>query len=274
MKRFYESESDPEDDNKNEDCFPSSESEVINNKESIKQVNDVVNDIKVVFENEDDKHHSESSLSENTSLIPEKVENTVVEEEIINKPINDTNDANIKDCDSIKGSDVLDNVTVKEVKEIADNSSKTAIDNLNKEDEETEEYIEFGTNKRKEKSSMDYEFNFNDIEENHESNPERENTKNKMNTFEYTDLDKEIENFGSNYNQFSTESMEHSENPSKFDLVKESITNIKPKLTGSPDDVIDLETGIVKPNEVTKLMKRFAEHNFKKLVHKDKVELR
>lgn len=51
------------------------------------------------------------------------------------------------------------------------------------------------------------------------------------------------------------------ENPVKtIDLIKAMATNIQPRLSGNPNDVIDLESGVRKPNEINRLMERFVKH--------------
>ncbi|KAF7279020.1 hypothetical protein GWI33_007661 [Rhynchophorus ferrugineus] len=90
--------------------------------------------------------------------------------------------------------------------------------------------------------------------------------------FVYNDICKEIESFGEN-NQ-NREDENKSILKTKKELLKEKLANIQPKLSGDPDHVIDLDTGITKPKEVVQLMERFAKHTLiKKHLPKHKVEL-
>lgn len=60
----------------------------------------------------------------------------------------------------------------------------------------------------------------------------------------------------------------------KLDLIKEQLKNSFPRLSGCPEQVIDLEEGVVKPSVVSDLMERFIKHNSLKKTAKSKVELR
>lgn len=57
------------------------------------------------------------------------------------------------------------------------------------------------------------------------------------------------------------------------DLLKAAIKNLQPKLSGSPDDVIDLDTGIRRPSNAKQLAEKFFRHTAKTKLHKYKVEL-
>lgn len=105
-----------------------------------------------------------------------------------------------------------------------------------------------------------------------------EEEKLKQSQFNYTDLDKEIENFG-NPKEISEEENQNKLPPvpvkSKLELLREQLANDKPRLSGGPDEVIDLESGVAKPAEVVQLMERFAKHvSAKKHQSKHKVKLR
>ncbi|KAJ8925628.1 hypothetical protein NQ315_009472 [Exocentrus adspersus] len=128
---------------------------------------------------------------------------------------------------------------------------------------------------KEQQQSMDYEFNLDGLEENSESVIEKESAQRNSSRYELSDLDKEIQSFGLDDNaRLPIDGLSHqSKNLSKLDLVKEHIANIQPRLSGGPDEVIDLESGIAKPNEVTKLQERFLEHNFRKPTHKDRIQL-
>lgn len=43
-------------------------------------------------------------------------------------------------------------------------------------------------------------------------------------------------------------------------LLQEKLPKLRPKLSGNPDDVIDLSDGVVRKNEITHLMERFMKH--------------
>lgn len=113
-------------------------------------------------------------------------------------------------------------------------------------------------------STEAYQFNLDDIESGvtEYSDTAKEPTSSK--TFTYTDLDKEIEDFAKPTIK------------SKLELLREQLANDKPKLTGSPDDIIDLDEGSSRPREVEKLMERFAKHvqTHKKHQLQHKVKLR
>lgn len=47
---------------------------------------------------------------------------------------------------------------------------------------------------------------------------------------------------------------------SRLALLQEKLAKTKPKLTGNPNDVIDLDDGVVQKNEITHLMESFIKH--------------
>ena len=57
------------------------------------------------------------------------------------------------------------------------------------------------------------------------------------------------------------------------DLIKDKLT-LQPKLSGSPDDIIDFDEGVTKVSAVKKLVDKFFQHACKKVPHKHKVELK
>lgn len=168
---------------------------------------------------------------------------------------------------------------------------------LNPEDVETEGHIlsckipKSGIPKVASRFSDDYEFNLDDLEESEAlkvpfkikeseetnigtvqgasitSDNDILNAEAHKNVFENDDLDKEIE-------AFNVESTEVKKDVKISELLKEKLGNIMPRLSGTPDDVIDLECGIAKPKEIVTLMKRFEKHTAKKQVHKSKVQLK
>lgn len=83
--------------------------------------------------------------------------------------------------------------------------------------------------------------------------------------FEYNELDKEIEEFKSNQNN----DIQEEPKLSKIELLKQKLSNIKPRLSGGPNEVIDLETGITVPDEIYRLKERFLQQMAKKHVHKN-----
>nr|XP_023017060.1 claspin-like isoform X2 [Leptinotarsa decemlineata] len=96
-----------------------------------------------------------------------------------------------------------------------------------------------------------------------------DSTTNKPKSFEYSDLDREIENFTNIENSVQT----GKPTLSKLELLREKLANIKPRLSGGENEIIDLNTEIARPNEVTKLMQRFVQHTTKINSHKSKVKL-
>jgi hypothetical protein len=58
------------------------------------------------------------------------------------------------------------------------------------------------------------------------------------------------------------------------ELLTDQLLNIQPKLSGTPDDVIDLDEGVAKPKAVKKLVEKYFQHTARKVSHKHKVELR
>lgn len=88
-----------------------------------------------------------------------------------------------------------------------------------------------------------------------------------ISTFKNDDLDKEIESFDVKSND--------NFNKSRIaEMLKDHLSNLEPKLSGTSDDIIDLESGITKPKEIMSLMKRFEKHTTKTHVHKNKVHLK
>lgn len=59
----------------------------------------------------------------------------------------------------------------------------------------------------------------------------------------------------------------------KADLLKEKL-NCQPRLSGGPDQLIDLDEGIAKPSGVSKLMERYMKHVARNVPHKHEVHLR
>lgn len=57
------------------------------------------------------------------------------------------------------------------------------------------------------------------------------------------------------------------------DLIRDKLTH-KPKLSGGPDDVIDLEHGVIRPSDVRLLADRFFQHTSKIQPLKHTVELK
>nr|CAI5869677.1 unnamed protein product [Callosobruchus analis] len=88
---------------------------------------------------------------------------------------------------------------------------------------------------------------------------------------ELAQLDKEIENFDP-HGSINLEADSEKKKMSKMKLLSEKLTNHKPKLSGNPDEVIDLDSAVTRPSEVSKLMQRFIQHTTKKHVHRDKVK--
>lgn len=93
-------------------------------------------------------------------------------------------------------------------------------------------------------------------------NKSSENNSNKP--FQYNDLDKEIEEFNSNREEEKEESR-----LSKIELLKQKLGDIQPRLSGGPNDIIDLETGTTIPDEISRLKQRFLEQTAKKHIHKN-----
>ncbi|CAG9762014.1 unnamed protein product [Ceutorhynchus assimilis] len=86
--------------------------------------------------------------------------------------------------------------------------------------------------------------------------------------FIYTDLDREIENYGNIEKEPPVETYK-----SKLQLLKEKLANDRPRLSGGPNEVIDLDLNVSKPQEVVQLMERFAKHAAAKRQHHHKVKL-
>ncbi|XP_030763518.1 claspin-like [Sitophilus oryzae] len=85
--------------------------------------------------------------------------------------------------------------------------------------------------------------------------------------FTFTDLDREIEAHNEDNNESNVVK-------SKMEILKEKLVNFKPKLSGDPNHVIDLDSGVTKPKEVFQLMERFAKHvSTKKYVPKHKLQM-
>ncbi|CAG9860448.1 unnamed protein product [Phyllotreta striolata] len=115
--------------------------------------------------------------------------------------------------------------------------------------------------------SEDYEFNLDDIEDDTMGvTNDNQNTAGKLLDPEFMEIHQEIEN------SISDKPIVPKTTKSKLEIIKERFLNDRPRLSGSPNHLIDLDT-VIEPNEVTKLMERFALHTAKKAHHKDKVKL-
>ncbi|RZC32724.1 claspin -like [Asbolus verrucosus] len=75
------------------------------------------------------------------------------------------------------------------------------------------------------------------------------------------------------FNLDDVDENESARKPNISELLNEKLLNIRPKLSGEPDHIIDLEKGITKPSEVKKLVEKFFQHTAKKLPQKHKVQL-
>ncbi|CAH0551255.1 unnamed protein product [Brassicogethes aeneus] len=107
---------------------------------------------------------------------------------------------------------------------------------------ETEESEKINTENTKLRISTDFDFNIDDIED---SEMHAEKT--------------------SNEKEVSKKSIK--------DILKEKLASITPKLSGAPEEDIDLELGVTKENEVSKLIKRFHQHTSVKHTNKHKVNV-
>ncbi|CAG9813451.1 unnamed protein product, partial [Phaedon cochleariae] len=180
------------------------------------------------------------------------------QEEIISECRGEKNGVNLENQHSMEYEFNLDDVE--------DNSERIlkSIENIDQTEklQETEsENLEESPNKKEERHQPDENQCFEELT----------NINNPLNTkkpFDYSELDKEIENFG------NTEDIKVVEKPnlSKLELIKERLANIKPRLSGDPDHVIDLDTSITRPNQVRELIERFLQHNTKHH-HKHRVKV-
>ncbi|XP_028135625.2 claspin isoform X2 [Diabrotica virgifera virgifera] len=252
-------------------------------------------------------------VTDKDSLMPEDFENKVISENgenagttidkcvITNMEVDDsTNAQSILTDDDVLNTDqsqvsYINNTTDKIGKEFEEKASSNNLSKDGDRENSADKTIEDNCDKTGDKlvenidtldlqSSMEYEFNLDDMEDNTEnivnvggkevhpqiSDNEQHSdsmTEDQQKAY-FAELDKEIENFG-----METSTMEP-EKPlkSKLELLKERLANTKPRLSNTSNNVIDLDT-VAKPTEVTKLMERFAKHTAKKHIHKDKVKL-
>ncbi|XP_072390290.1 uncharacterized protein Claspin [Diabrotica undecimpunctata] len=198
--------------------------------------------------------------------------------------VNDTNAQSILTDDVLEHEKENENLNSSDKDTDRENSisDKTLEENCDKTDDKLVKNVETLDHQ----ASMEYEFNLDDMEDNTENIVNKgdkevqpqisEALTNEQHTESMTEeqrkayfaeLDKEIENFG-----METSTMEPEKPKSKLELLKERLANVKPRLSNTSNNVIDLDT-VAKPTEVTKLMERFAKHTAKKHIHKDKVKL-
>ncbi|KAJ8972250.1 hypothetical protein NQ314_000268 [Rhamnusium bicolor] len=266
VREFYKSESESEGDDEDKDYIPpeenkeeSQDSAAPNNK--ITNIHSVVLVTAKINDNHDSgvntqeittqfKDHPEESSLNKLNL----EEDIVVRDEITNQELDriivtEEDVANSEsymisnDCvNNLNVGDSLNNEKAETSKEILQSAEEEIKDSEIVEENSVSEIPDSVINT--EGSCINYEFNLDDLEENSERSI------------------LEIET-----SKIVTEKRK------LLELIKERLTNIKPKLNGSPDDVIDLETGVTKPNEVTRLMERFAQHTLKKHIHKNKINL-
>ncbi|XP_060536035.1 claspin [Cylas formicarius] len=132
-----------------------------------------------------------------------------------------------------------------------------------------------------EPNSLTYNFNLDDLQQHTESisncdslteSDKRDDLEIRTgDKFVFTHLNNKTENFHKHENSNELCNLVPK---SKLELLNEKVQNIKPKLSGQPDELIDLNLNGSKPSEVVQLMQRFAKHvSSKKENHKHKVHL-
>lgn len=119
-----------------------------------------------------------------------------------------------------------------------------------------------------ENDSAEYTFNLDDAE------TEPTNSSNDNNT-EQDELDRLINKYSEPVAKTQKEDTvpESTKKMSKLELLK-SLSNSKPKLSGRPDEVIDLSSSSPKADGVTKLMERFIKHASCNSTPREKIKLR
>lgn len=131
-------------------------------------------------------------------------------------------------------------------------------------------------NQAQKRTSETYDFNLNSsIEDPNTSTevelgkPDSSGSEKPARTFTFTEIDREIENYGNSSEELEPEK-------SALELLKEKLANNTPKLSGNPDQLIDLNSTVTKPNELAELRERFAKHvlSCKKHQNHHKVKLR
>ncbi|CAG9837231.1 unnamed protein product [Diabrotica balteata] len=304
VEEFYKSDSEeePEDDKEDSDYVPpqSALDQGSCSKEDSEKVTDKDNLVSEGFENKvvecnkDEEVITPMEVDDSENGNNENLIQTKETENICNDPNAQcilTDD--VLNTDNSQASN-LDNTTDKISEKLEENENLNSPDkDENKENSISDKTLEENYDKTDEKlvenlktldhqASMEYEFNLDDMEDNTENiinagdkevQPQiSEALTNDQHTEEqrkayFADLDKEIENFG-----METSTKEPEKPKSKLELLKERLANVKPRLSNTSNNVIDLDT-VAKPTEVTKLMERFAKHTAKKHIHKDKVKL-
>lgn len=136
---------------------------------------------------------------------------------------------------------------------------------------------------KEENENDEFDFNLDDIDVDENEEIEtcvNEATSKELNIADNLKLQKLLLKYNSE-NQEPTaneiECVESTDKPKKLnksELLKEKLGNCVPKLRGAPDEIIDLDSGVAEPSEVSKLMERFFKHTSKKSQMWNKVELR
>lgn len=131
--------------------------------------------------------------------------------------------------------------------------------------------------------SDDYEFNLDDLEESETTRVSSTFNQSHLRIEENLIIEESNPEINQDMNNFSDHNtvdilkshvLDNEKDLTILELLKLKLASKKPKLSGAPDDVIDLETGITKPKEILTLMKRFEKHTAKNHIHKNKVHLK
>ncbi|XP_056639001.1 claspin [Diorhabda sublineata] len=279
VQEFYKSDSDEDKDDV--DYVPESETQPIANDdvhETLQKEDSVV-----ISKDEELKNTYSKSLDENESItnnegIDDKEDNNNFKmKEIIDTEVN-TQEVVISVNTFAEVEQVDEEVTVNMNEPDNKNNSGSEI---NKEVGENNQ-----SDNRNDQESMEYEFNLDDMDEHSEritkldNQPksvdkghenlgqlEEQSIEKQQQTIDLLELDIEIENFTRNNSPYQEKPKR-----SKMELLKERLSNIKPRLSSSANNIIDLDN-IAKPTQVVQLMERFAKHTAKKQYHKDKVKV-
>lgn len=240
MQEFYKSESETDDDDHGDEENTKSiaeSSEIVRNeiKESAVQANFNENEkVRAAVEKSED---NANKIGEEKMDLDNEVNNDCEESEqrlleVAEK--NDTFETATQNDNFVSESIAMEEINISnnsvELNEVANNDVEKKIsdshDNINEDKRISEEY----------------EFNLDDLEEENNSENQQQQLLNSL-IEKYTD-----------------QTTNHEKPKSRLALLREKFAQIKPKLSGNPNDVIDLDDGVVRKNEITHLIERFMKH--------------
>ncbi|KAL1512938.1 hypothetical protein ABEB36_002437 [Hypothenemus hampei] len=208
-------------------------------------------------ESDNEENDQESVSLENNEISSKETEECKNSTVLLDDKCNETNTLSSEECANPEGplhkdiqqSEILEKTNLSQ----QENNSEPDLE-LNEEMTESTIHLD----PKPQRTSEQYDFTLED-EQNDRLN---DDVTNKIRKFTDSELDKEIENYD------EPQKEEKQLLKSALDLLKEKLVNEHvPKLCGSPDDVIDLDTGVTNTKEVVELMERFSKHVASKKHH-------